>query len=71
MHLQVSGDEGLQELRKVAVSFEEKIYATATSQVCCIFYLLMFFIFVVFAFAQCNEDFTGVIMSRWKYLLNK
>ncbi|KAL7598491.1 hypothetical protein Lser_V15G22605 [Lactuca serriola] len=32
MHLQVSGDEGLQELRKVAVSFEEKIYATATSQ---------------------------------------
>lgn len=32
-HLPVYGPEGLNELRKVAVRFEEKIYDTATSQV--------------------------------------
>ncbi|XP_076891761.1 mediator of RNA polymerase II transcription subunit 15a-like isoform X2 [Bidens hawaiensis] len=31
-HLPYSGDEGLQELRKIAERFEEKIYAAATSQ---------------------------------------
>ncbi|XP_048140062.1 mediator of RNA polymerase II transcription subunit 15a isoform X3 [Rhodamnia argentea] len=31
-HLPVSGPEGLQELRKIAVRFEEKIYTAATSQ---------------------------------------
>nr|GMC71987.1 mediator of RNA polymerase II transcription subunit 15A-like isoform X3 [Ipomoea batatas] len=33
-HLPFSGPEGLHELRKVAVRFEEKIYAVAVSQVC-------------------------------------
>ena len=32
-HLPVSGHEGLSELRKIAVRFEEKIYTAATSQV--------------------------------------
>lgn len=32
-HLPISGPEGLVELRKIAVRFEEKIYAAATSQV--------------------------------------
>ncbi|RVW36865.1 Mediator of RNA polymerase II transcription subunit 15a [Vitis vinifera] len=31
-HLPVSGQEGLHELRKIAVRFEEKIYTAATSQ---------------------------------------
>ncbi|XP_022154411.1 mediator of RNA polymerase II transcription subunit 15a [Momordica charantia] len=31
-HLPVSGNEGLSELRKIAVRFEEKIYTAATSQ---------------------------------------
>ncbi|KAM7256370.1 hypothetical protein ACFE04_012111 [Oxalis oulophora] len=31
-HLPFSGQEGLNELRKIAVKFEEKIYAAATSQ---------------------------------------
>ncbi|XP_010031032.2 mediator of RNA polymerase II transcription subunit 15a isoform X3 [Eucalyptus grandis] len=31
-HLPVSGPEGLQELKKIAVRFEEKIYTAATSQ---------------------------------------
>uniref|UniRef100_F6I6N6 Mediator complex subunit 15 KIX domain-containing protein n=1 Tax=Vitis vinifera TaxID=29760 RepID=F6I6N6_VITVI len=31
-HLPVSGQEGLRELRKIAVRFEEKIYTAATSQ---------------------------------------
>ncbi|KAI3434046.1 uncharacterized protein J3R85_006833 [Psidium guajava] len=31
-HLYISGPEGLQELNKIAVRFEEKIYAAATSQ---------------------------------------
>ncbi|KAM7508525.1 hypothetical protein LguiA_018978 [Lonicera macranthoides] len=31
-HLPFSGQEGLQELKKIAVRFEEKIYTTATSQ---------------------------------------
>ncbi|KAJ8633481.1 hypothetical protein MRB53_026817 [Persea americana] len=31
-HLPISGPEGLVELRKIAVRFEEKIYAAATSQ---------------------------------------
>ncbi|KAF8029805.1 hypothetical protein BT93_E2281 [Corymbia citriodora subsp. variegata] len=31
-HLPVSGPEGLQELNKIAVRFEEKIYTAATSQ---------------------------------------
>nr|XP_043630644.1 mediator of RNA polymerase II transcription subunit 15a [Erigeron canadensis] len=31
-HLPFSGHEGLQELKKIAVKFEEKIYTTATSQ---------------------------------------
>jgi len=33
-HLPVSGQEGVQELKKIAVRFEEKIYSAATSQVC-------------------------------------
>jgi PAX-interacting protein 1 len=32
-HLLFSGQEGLQELKKVAVRFEEKIYTAATNQV--------------------------------------
>lgn len=32
-HLPFSGQEGLQELKKIAVRFEEKIYTAATSQV--------------------------------------
>lgn len=32
-HLPFSGQEGLQELEKIAVRFEEKIYTAATSQV--------------------------------------
>ena len=32
-HLPVSGHEGLSELKKIAVRFEEKIYTAATSQV--------------------------------------
>ena len=32
-HLPVSGQEGLSELRKIAVRFEEKIFTAATSQV--------------------------------------
>ena len=32
-HLPFSGQEGLQELKKIAVRFEEKIYTSATSQV--------------------------------------
>ncbi|XP_034703008.1 mediator of RNA polymerase II transcription subunit 15a-like isoform X3 [Vitis riparia] len=31
-HLPVSGQEGLRELRKIALRFEEKIYKAATSQ---------------------------------------
>lgn len=31
-HLPVSGEEGLQEVRKIALRFEEKIYSAATSQ---------------------------------------
>ncbi|KAH0765251.1 hypothetical protein KY285_001122 [Solanum tuberosum] len=31
-HLPVSGQEGVQDLKKIAVSFEEKIYSAATSQ---------------------------------------
>ncbi|XP_011012234.1 PREDICTED: mediator of RNA polymerase II transcription subunit 15a-like isoform X2 [Populus euphratica] len=31
-HLPVSGEDGLQELKKIAVRFEEKIYTAATSQ---------------------------------------
>ncbi|KAF7152151.1 hypothetical protein RHSIM_Rhsim01G0122900 [Rhododendron simsii] len=31
-HLPFSGQEGLQELKKIAVRFEEKIYTSATSQ---------------------------------------
>nr|GFA52020.1 mediator of RNA polymerase II transcription subunit 15A isoform X1 [Tanacetum cinerariifolium] len=31
-HLPFSGHEGLQELKKIAVRFEEKIYTAATSQ---------------------------------------
>ena len=33
-HIPLSGQEGLQELKKIAVAFEEKIYSSATSQVC-------------------------------------
>jgi len=32
-HLPVSGPEGLQELKKIAVRMEEKIYTAAISQV--------------------------------------
>ncbi|PHU21431.1 hypothetical protein BC332_06538 [Capsicum chinense] len=32
-HLPVSGDEGLLELRKIAIRFEEKVYTAATSQI--------------------------------------
>lgn len=32
-HLPFSGQEGLQELKKIAERFEEKIYTAATSQV--------------------------------------
>jgi len=32
-HLLFSGEEGLQELKKIAIQFEEKIYTTATNQV--------------------------------------
>jgi len=32
-HLLFSGEEGLQELKKIAIRFEEKIYTTATNQV--------------------------------------
>ena len=32
-HLPFSGQEGLQELKKIAVRFEEKNYTAATSQV--------------------------------------
>ena len=32
-HLPFSGQEGLQELKKIAVRFEEKIYTAATNQV--------------------------------------
>ena len=32
-HIPFSGSEGLQELNRIAVRFEEKIYAAATSQV--------------------------------------
>ena len=32
-HLPFSGQEGLQELKKIAARFEEKIYTAATSQV--------------------------------------
>ncbi|XP_068635475.1 mediator of RNA polymerase II transcription subunit 15a-like [Aristolochia californica] len=32
-HLPISGPDGLVELKKIAVRFEEKIYTTATSQV--------------------------------------
>ncbi|KAG6394973.1 hypothetical protein SASPL_145564 [Salvia splendens] len=32
MHLPFSGEEGPQELKKIAVRFEEKIYTAATSQ---------------------------------------
>lgn len=32
-HLPFSGQEGLNELRKIAVRFEEKIFTAATSQV--------------------------------------
>lgn len=32
-HLPISGPEGLVELRKIAVRFEEKIYSSASSQV--------------------------------------
>jgi hypothetical protein len=32
-HLPVSGQEGLQELKKIAIRFEEKIYTAAVSQV--------------------------------------
>ncbi|GKV25980.1 hypothetical protein SLEP1_g35349 [Rubroshorea leprosula] len=31
-HLPCSSDEGLNELRKIAIRFEEKIYTAATSQ---------------------------------------
>ncbi|KAI5593578.1 hypothetical protein BDE02_03G023100 [Populus trichocarpa] len=31
-HLLFSGEEGLQELKKIAIRFEEKIYTTATNQ---------------------------------------
>ncbi|KAL3598185.1 hypothetical protein D5086_006103, partial [Populus alba] len=31
-HLPFSGQEGLQELKKIALRFEEKIYIAATSQ---------------------------------------
>ncbi|KAM4111519.1 hypothetical protein ACJW30_05G072900 [Castanea mollissima] len=31
-HLPVSGQQGLHELRKIAIRFEEKIYTAATSQ---------------------------------------
>ncbi|KAJ8424493.1 hypothetical protein Cgig2_014405 [Carnegiea gigantea] len=31
-HLPVSGQEGLEELKKIAIRFEEKIYSAATSQ---------------------------------------
>uniref|UniRef100_A0A7N2LPA0 Mediator complex subunit 15 KIX domain-containing protein n=1 Tax=Quercus lobata TaxID=97700 RepID=A0A7N2LPA0_QUELO len=31
-HLPVSSQEGLHELRKIAIKFEEKIYTAATSQ---------------------------------------
>ncbi|KAI5593552.1 hypothetical protein BDE02_03G021300 [Populus trichocarpa] len=31
-HLPFSGQEGLQELKKIAVRFEEKVYTAATSQ---------------------------------------
>ncbi|KAM0029639.1 putative coactivator CBP, KIX domain superfamily, mediator complex subunit 15, KIX [Helianthus debilis subsp. tardiflorus] len=31
-HIPYSGDEGLEELKKIAVRFEEKIYTAATSQ---------------------------------------
>ena len=34
MRIPFGGHEGLQELEKIAVRFEEKIYTTATSQVC-------------------------------------
>ncbi|XP_030442051.1 mediator of RNA polymerase II transcription subunit 15a isoform X2 [Syzygium oleosum] len=33
-HLPVSGPEGLQELKKIAVRFEEKNYNAATDQLC-------------------------------------
>ena len=32
-HLPFSGEEGLQELKKIVVRFEEKIYTAATDQV--------------------------------------
>nr|TKS04617.1 hypothetical protein D5086_0000140860 [Populus alba] len=41
-HLPFSGQEGLQELKKIAVRFEEKIYTAATNQ------------FTVYAHRQCK-----------------
>lgn len=35
-HLPFSGQEGLQELKQIAIRFEEKIYSAATNQVFCI-----------------------------------
>jgi PAX-interacting protein 1 len=32
-HLSFSGQEGLQELKKIAMRLEEKIYTTATDQI--------------------------------------
>jgi PAX-interacting protein 1 len=32
-HLPISGEEGLHELKKIAIRFEEKIYTAAASQV--------------------------------------
>jgi len=34
-HIPFSGQEGEQELKKIAVRFEEKIYSSATNQVSC------------------------------------
>lgn len=39
-HLPFSGPEGLQELKKIAVRFEEKIYTAATNQVYIMFVIL-------------------------------
>ena len=46
-HLPFSGHEGLQELKKIAVRFEEKIYTAATSQVR--YACVHLFLFVVFS----------------------
>ncbi|KAJ9537227.1 hypothetical protein OSB04_029960 [Centaurea solstitialis] len=63
-HLPYSGHEGLEELNAIAARYEEKIYAAATSQVCCSVDLLIFLGAKSFDFYGLQTDYLRIISLK-------